>query len=87
MMVIDKVRWRERAHVEGRVRSVRVQPWGGVPSLECTLYDESGGLIVVFLGRRGVAGVRPGRRMAVDGMIGAHNGVLAVINPDYELLS
>jgi hypothetical protein len=77
--------WRRRARVAGRVRLVRVQPWGGVPTLECTLYDESGGLVVVFLGRRAVAGIGPGRRMTVEGMVGAHHGSLAILNPDYEL--
>jgi len=84
---IAEATWRMRAWVAGRVRSVRVQPWGGVPTLECGLYDDSGGLVVVFLGRRSVPGVAPGRRMAVEGMVGAHNGFLAVINPGYELLA
>jgi hypothetical protein len=65
---------------------LRIQPWGGVPTLECTLVDESGGLLVVFLGRRAVAGIVPGRRMSVSGMVGAHHGHLAILNPDYELL-
>ena len=82
---IAEVAWRHRARVHGRVRSVRVQPWGGVPTLECRLVDESGGLIVVFLGRRAVAGIEPGRHVIADGMVGAHHGRLAMINPDYEL--
>lgn len=84
---IAEATWRRRARVAGRVRSVRVQPWGGVPTLECSLYDESGGLVVVFLGRRSVSGIGPGRRMVVEGMVGAHHGLLAVLNPDYELLA
>jgi hypothetical protein len=83
---IAEVVWRQRARVAGRVRSLRIQPWGGVPTLECTLVDESGGLLVVFLGRRAVAGIVPGRRMSVSGMVGAHHGHLAILNPDYELL-
>ncbi len=78
--------WRWRARVRGRVRSMRVQPWGGVPTVECTLVDETGGLIVVFLGRRAVRGIDLGRRMVVDGVVGERRGHLAMINPDYELL-
>jgi hypothetical protein len=78
--------WRQRARVAGRVRSVRVQPLGGVPTLECILVDASGGVAVVFLGRRDIAGIRPGRRLVVDGVFGAHDGRLAVVNPVYELL-
>ncbi|MGI8776320.1 MAG: OB-fold nucleic acid binding domain-containing protein [Acidimicrobiales bacterium] len=83
---IGDVSWRERATVTGRVRSIRVQPWGGAPTLECTLVDDTGGLAVVFLGRRQVAGIRPGARLLVRGIVGAHDGRLAILNPDYELI-
>ena len=46
-----------RARVTGRVHSVRVQPHGGVASLECTLVDETGGIVLVFLGRRSIPGM------------------------------
>ena len=78
--------WRRRARVGGRVRSMRVQPWGGVPTLECTLVDESGGLIAVFVGRRAVRGLELGRRMVVDGIVGDRRGHVAMLNPQYELL-
>jgi len=84
---IGDVTWRERVTVAGRVRSVRVQPWGGAPTLECTLVDETGGLAVVFLGRREVAGIRPGTRLLARGIVGAHDGRLAILNPEYELLA
>jgi len=84
---IGDVTWREPTTVAGRVRSVRVQPWGGAPTLECTLVDETGGLSVVFLGRRAVAGIRPGTRLLARGVVGAHDGRLAILNPDYELLA
>jgi RecG-like helicase len=83
---IADVRWRERARVAGRVRSVRVQPWAGVPTLECTLVDDTGGLWIVFLGRREVAGIGPGTRLVAEGRVGEHNRRLAILNPDYELM-
>ena len=70
--------------MSGRVRSVRLQPWSGVASLECTLRDNTGGLVLVFLGRREVAGIRPGAHLSAEGMIGEHAGQLAILNPDYE---
>jgi len=84
---IGDVRWRQRARVAGRVRSVRVQPWGGVPTLECTVVDDTGGLEVVFLGRREVAGIRPGSHIVAEGILGAHHGRLALLNPAYELVA
>jgi hypothetical protein len=63
---------------------VRVQPWSGVATLECTLVDSTGGIVLVFLGRRDVAGIRPGVHLTAEGMIGEHHGRLAILNPVYE---
>jgi hypothetical protein len=84
---IDDLQPRVRATVAGRVRAVRVQPWGGSPSLECTLADETGAITVVFYGRRSVAGIRTGTVMSVDGTAGLHHGILAILNPVYTLLA
>ena len=84
---ICSVAWRQRTKVRGRVRSVRVQPLAGVPTLECTLYDETGGLAVVFLGRREIPGIGPGAKLTAEGMVSDHQGRLAILNPDYELES
>jgi hypothetical protein len=82
---IGETHWRQQARVAGRVRSVRVQPWSGVATLECVLRDETGGIVLVFLGRREVAGIRPGARLVAEGMIGEHHGRLAILNPVYDL--
>jgi len=73
--------------VQGRVRSLRIQPWAGVATLEATLVDDTGGVTVVFLGRREVPGIHCGSRLVVEGMAGAHRGRLAILNPDYELVA
>ncbi len=85
---ISNLRYRQRGKVAGRVRSVRIQPWGDVPSLECTLTDASGGEItIVFLGRREVPGIRTGAQLVGEGMVGDRRGTLAILNPDYEILA
>ena len=86
LIPIAEVRWRERARVKGRVRSLRVQPWAGTPTVECVVLDDTGGLVVVFLGRRWIAGIQPGTVLTVEGMVGEHNGRPAIINPDFELV-
>ena len=85
-MPINAVRWRNRAILEGRVRSVYVGPVSGSPALEAELYDETGGITLVFLGRRAIPGIEPGARMRVSGMIGEMEGYLAMSNPSYVLL-
>jgi amino acid transporter len=84
---IAEVAYRQRARVAGRVRSVRVQPWSGIATLECTVVDPTGGLLVVFLGRKHVAGIAPGARVVVEGMVGDHGGRLAILNPSYRILA
>jgi amino acid transporter len=83
---ISTVRWRQRVRIAGTIRSTRVQPSGGVPSLECVLSDATGSMSVVFLGRRQIAGLDIGRRVIAEGMAGSHNDRLAILNPTYELL-
>jgi len=84
---IASVAYRQRATVAGRVRAMRVQPWAGVATLECTLVDATGGLQVVFLGRKQVPGIAPGSRLVVEGMVGEHRGKLAILNPEYRILA
>jgi hypothetical protein len=79
--------YRKRSLVSGKIRSMRVQPWSGVQALECTLVDASGAINIVFLGRRTVAGLEIGTRLTAEGMVGKHDGRLAIINPSYELLT
>ena len=83
---IGSVEHRQRVIVSGRVRALRVQPWAGVPALECTLADDSGGISVVFLGRREVPGINVGAKIRAQGVVGEHQGRLAMLNPAYEFL-
>jgi amino acid transporter len=84
---IGSVRARQRARVAGRIKSVRVQPWSGVATLECTVADGTGSLLLVFLGRKQVAGIAPGAKVVADGMVGEHRGRLAILNPDYRIIA
>jgi amino acid transporter len=83
---IAEVEYRQRVRVAGRVHTLRVQPHGGVASLECTLVDETGGITVIFLGRREIAGINVGVRIVVEGTAGEDRGHLAILNPTYEFL-
>jgi hypothetical protein len=75
----------ETAVVGGRVRSVRFTPTENVPVLEAELFDGSAAILLVWLGRRRIAGIEPGRRMLARGRVGLHDGRLAIYNPWYEL--
>jgi amino acid transporter len=83
---INAVQHRQRVRVAGRVRSVSVQPWSGVPTFECVIVDGTGAMTVAFLGRRDVPGLEPGTKLLVEGAVGSHHGRLAILNPLWEFL-
>jgi hypothetical protein len=75
----------ENVVVGGRVRSVRFTPTENVPVLEAELFDGSAAIQLVWLGRRRIAGIEPGRRLLARGRVGLHDSRLAIYNPWYEL--
>ncbi len=77
---------RERVRLRGTLRTVTLRPRGGVPALEAELFDGTGVLTIVWLGRRRIAGISPGRSIEVQGRIGAHDGTRVLYNPRYELI-
>jgi amino acid transporter len=84
---ISSVTWRRRARVAGRVKSVRVQPSKGTANLEAVLTDGTGGILLVFQGRPQIPGIEPGARLVAEGMVGQWSRRLAMLNPDYELVT
>ena len=77
---------RERVTLRGALRTVTLRPRAGVPALEAELNDGTGVIPLVWLGRRRIAGIEPGRAIEVEGRIGAHDGVRAMYNPRYQLI-
>ena len=84
---ISDVAWRTRVRVAGRIRSLRVQTAKGTANLECEITDDTGVLLLVFQGRPKIPGIEPGARLIVEGMVGSWTRRLAILNPDYELVS
>ena len=76
---------RERVRLRGTLRTVTLRPRGGVPALEAELFDGSGAITLVWLGRRQITGIGPGRQLEVEGRIGLQDGVRVMYNPRYEL--
>jgi hypothetical protein len=64
---------------------VTLRPRGGVPALEAELYDGSALITLVWLGRRRIAGIEPGRAIKVVGRVGVQHKVRVMFNPRYEL--
>lgn len=76
---------REKVCVAGTLRTVTFRPRGGVPALEANLWDGTGEVAVIWLGRREIPGITPGRNIRVRGRITCPGGHRAIYNPIYEL--
>jgi hypothetical protein len=80
-----EARARVRGRFEGEIRRVRIQPLAAVPTLVVMLEDGTGRVSALFMGRRGIAGVECGRRLAIEGTPVAGDRGLTLYNPAYEL--
>ncbi|MEV7416119.1 OB-fold nucleic acid binding domain-containing protein [Streptomyces sp. NPDC089919] len=76
---------RQIVKVTGTLRTVTLRPRAGVPALEAELFDGSAALDVVWLGRRSIVGIEPGRKMIASGRIAMSHGRRVLFNPKYEL--
>lgn len=83
---VSEVGDRERARVRGTLQTVTLQPRAGLPALEAELYDGSGVVTLVWLGRRRIAGIDCGRRLVATGRVASVDGRRLMYNPQYSLL-
>jgi len=76
--------------VFGRLRSVEfcAQDAAGVEggaSMEAELFDGTEGVTLIWLGRRRIPGIEPGRTMRVHGRLAMRDGHKVLYNPFYEI--
>ena len=84
---IGSLREPRRATVQGRLHTAEVRPTERNSVLACEITDSTGDLVALFYGRTRIAGIEPGCRIRLHGMVGiAADGRPAMINPGYELL-
>ncbi|MFD7921872.1 OB-fold nucleic acid binding domain-containing protein [Streptomyces sp. NPDC059740] len=76
---------RQIVKVTGTLRHVTLRPRAGVPALEAELFDGSAPLHLVWLGRRSIVGVEPGRKLIASGVVSVSHGRRVLFNPKYEL--
>ena len=78
----------EVVKIHGAIRALRIRPNANVSMVEAEIWDGSGVVTLIWLGRRAIAGVTPGRALVVEGRLtrGA-SGQPTLFNPRYELLA
>ncbi|MGE5829516.1 MAG: OB-fold nucleic acid binding domain-containing protein [Micromonosporaceae bacterium] len=75
----------QQVSVTGRLRTVVYTPRTNLPTLEADLYDGTDVVTLVFLGRRHIAGIEPGRALTARGRVAVRDGRKVIYNPYYEL--
>jgi hypothetical protein len=70
----------------GDVAAVTIKGSEATPALECELRDGTGSVTLIWLGRRKIPGIDPGREIRVAGRIcRGQDGTRVLFNPKYEL--
>jgi hypothetical protein len=77
----------DEVEVLGRLRSVDLGPHDADASLEAELFDGSEGVTLIWMGRRRIPGIEPGRTLRVRGRIAVRDGRKVLYNPFYEICS
>ena len=83
---IDECPRRVPVRIGGEVQGIRVVPRSGSPSLEVTIADGTARAVAVFLGRRSLPGVAPGRSVLLEGVGREEDGRTILLNPAYTIL-
>ena len=78
-------RHRELVDIAGTLRAVTLRPRGSTPTMEAELWDGTGTVRLIWLGRRDIPGIEPGRKLVVHGRMTTLKGERAIYNPRYEL--
>jgi len=76
---------RAQVCVVGTLRTVTIQPRGQSPALQAELWDGTGTVDLIWIGRRRIAGIEPGRVLRAEGRITSRDGQRVMFNPRYEL--
>lgn len=83
---IAELQTRRLSTVTGTVHSIAIQPAGRAPELRVEMFDGTGILDVIWLGRRSIAGIKPGAFLTLTGRVTLVDGRLTIFNPSYQML-
>ncbi|AKE89883.1 MULTISPECIES: OB-fold nucleic acid binding domain-containing protein [Rhodococcus] len=75
----------EEVTMFGRLRSVEACPKAASAAVEAELFDGTEAVKLVWIGRRRIPGIEPGKTLLVRGRVGERDGSKVIYNPYYEL--
>jgi RecG-like helicase len=71
----------------GKIRSIVFRPEKAVPALEAEVFDGTGFIVVIWLGRRRILGIKPGISISVTGRLVEVEDRLTMYNPKYSIIA
>jgi hypothetical protein len=74
-----------RVRVTGALSQVRPGTPGSPPMLRAELGGGQDAVTVIWLGRTSIAGIEPGRPVALEGTLALRRGRKVMYNPRYDL--
>ncbi|AOW92474.1 DNA-binding protein [Rhodococcus sp. WMMA185] len=77
----------EEVTMLGRLRSVEVCSKSASACIEADFFDGTEQITLVWIGRRRIPGIEPGKTLMVRGRVGERDGQKVIFNPYYELRS
>lgn len=69
----------------GRLRSVEACSKAATANIEAEFFDGTDTVSLVWIGRRRIPGIEPGKQLLVRGRVGERAGKKIIYNPYYEL--
>lgn len=84
---VCEVRPRQRVKLYGVLRSITYPSPGSSQSFTATLFDGTGSIDLVWLGRLEVPGIKAGIHLRIQGMVLERNHTFSVINPNYQIVA
>jgi hypothetical protein len=85
---IAEIEARRKQRVAGVVQNIRIDPRPTSRSVEATIIDGSGSMLIKWLGRPTIADLRLGIGLIALGTVGRFDsGELVILNPEHELVT
>lgn len=78
---------RRKVSLTGFISSMVVHPRSAAATVEADLFDGTGTITLIWLGRESITGIDPGTRLAVTGFAARRGNHRVMYNPRYEILA
>lgn len=84
---VKEITGRRKVHLTGFISSLVIHPRSTARTVEADLFDGTGSITLIWLGREEIAGIEPGTRLAVTGFAALRGHHRVMYNPRYEIIA